>query len=64
MTVMKADSHLQVDQSTVCVIDAKKCFRSSGTRVDRRSLQTDSTRTVCDQEEHANTEGEVQMGTT
>ena len=27
-------------------------------------MQTDSTRTVCDQEEHANTEGEVQMGTT
>ena len=33
-------------------------------RVDRRSLQTDSTRTVCDQEKHANIEGEVQMGTT
>ena len=42
----------------------EKCFRSSGTTVDRRSKQTDSTRTVCDQEQHANTEGEVQMGTT
>ena len=26
MTVMKADSHLQVDPSTVCVIDAKSAF--------------------------------------
>ena len=26
VTVMKADSHLQIDPSTVCVIDAKKCF--------------------------------------
>ena len=25
-TVMKADSHLQVDPSTVCVIDAKSAF--------------------------------------
>ena len=33
-------------------------------RIDGRSLQTNSTRTVCVQEEHANTEGEVQMGTT
>ena len=26
VTVMKADSHLQVDPSTVCVIDAKSVF--------------------------------------
>ena len=26
VTVMKADSHLQVDPSTVCVIDAKSAF--------------------------------------
>ena len=25
-TVMKADSHLQIDASTVCVIDAKSAF--------------------------------------
>ena len=41
----------------------EKCLRSSGPRIDRRSLQTDSTRIVCDKEEHANIEGEVQMGT-
>ena len=64
VTVMKADSHLQIDASTVCVIDAKKCFRSSGTRIDGRSLQTDSTRIMRDQKERANTDGEVQMGTT
>ena len=65
VTVTKADSHLQIDLSTVCVIDAKSAFdRSSDSRVDGRSLQTDSTRTMRDQEEHADTEGEVQMGTT
>ena len=42
----------------------EKCFRSSGTRIDGRSLQTDSTRIMRDQKEHADTEGEVQMGTT
>ena len=26
VTVMKADSHLQIDPSTVCVIDAKSAF--------------------------------------
>ena len=31
---------------------------------ERRTLQTDSTRTLCDQEKYANIEGEVQMGTT
>ena len=36
VTVMKADSHLQVDPSTVCH-RCEKCFRSSGTRVDRKS---------------------------
>ena len=46
------------------VIDAKKCFRSSSTRVDGRSLQTDSTRIMRDQKKHAGTEGEMQMGTT
>ena len=64
VTVMKADSHLQIDPSTVCVIDAKSAFRSSGTRVDGRSVQTDSTRIMCLQEKYANTEGEVQLGTT
>ena len=48
---------------SVCHL-CEKCFRSSGTRVDGRSLQTDSTITVRDQEKYANTEGEVQMGTT
>ena len=42
----------------------EKCFRSSGTRIDGRSLQTDSTRIMRDQKEHADIEGEVQMGTT
>ena len=42
----------------------EKCFRPLGTRVDRRSMPTDSTRTVCDQDKHANTEGEMQMVTT
>ena len=26
MTVMKVDSHLQIDPSTVCVVDAKSAF--------------------------------------
>ena len=63
VTVMKADSHLQSDPSTVCVIDAKSAFDHL-LRVDRRPSQTDNTRTVHDQEEHANIEGEVQMRTT
>ena len=60
-TVMKADSHLQIDPSTVCH-RCEKCFRSSATRIDGRSLQTDSTRIMRDQKEHADTEGQVQMG--
>ena len=48
VAVMKADSHLQVDPSTVCV--------SSGARVNWRSLQTDRARILCDQQEYANTE--------
>ena len=40
-----------------------QCFRSSGTKIDGRSLQTDSTRIMRDQKEHADTKGEVQMGT-
>ena len=63
VTVMKADSHLQIDPSTVCH-RCEKCFRTSGTRVDGRLLQTDGTRIMRDQKEHADTEGEVQMGTT
>ena len=60
MTVMKADSHLQVDPSTVCVIDAKSAFDH---------LVRESTGGHCSGQhkncvEHANTEGEVQMGTT
>ena len=38
VTVMKADTHLQIYPSTVCVIDAKKCFRSSGTKVRREVI--------------------------
>ena len=65
VTVMKADSHLQIDPSTVCVCHrCEKRVRSSGARIDWRPLQTDSTRTVRDQEKHANTESEVQIGTT
>ena len=44
--------------------ECEKCFSSSGTRIDGRSLQTDSTIIMRDQKEHADTEGEVQMGTT
>ena len=36
VTVMKADSHLQIDPSTVCVIDAKSAFD----HLVRESLQT------------------------
>ena len=62
---MKEDSHLQIDPSTVCVCHrCEKYFRSSGPRIDGRSLQTDSTRIMRDQKEHADTEGAVQMGTT
>ena len=61
---MKADSHLQIDPSTVCVIDAKSAFDHLVQRIDGRSLQTDSTRIMRDQKKHADTEGEVQMGTT
>ena len=62
---MKADSYLQIDPSTVCVIDAKSAFdhlvrESSGGHC-RRTAQELIMR---DQEEHADTEGEVQMGTT
>ena len=61
---MKSDSHLQFDPSTVCVIDAKSAFdhmvRVSTGGHCRRTAQEP----VCDQEEHANTEGEEQMGTT
>ena len=64
VTVMKADSHLQIDPSTVVCHRCEKCSRSSGARIDGRSLQTDSTRIMRDQKEHADTEGEVQMGTT
>ena len=63
VTVMKADSHLQVDPPTVCVIDAKSAFdhlvrESTGDHcwtaqelcVIRRSMQT--------------FEGEISMGAT
>ena len=55
VTVMKADSHLQIDPSTVCVIDAKSAFDH---------LVRESAGGHCDHKEHADTEGEVQMGTT
>ena len=64
VTVMKADSHLQIDPSTVCVIDAKSAFDHLVRESTGRSLQTDSTRIMRDQKEHADTEGEVQTGTT
>ena len=63
VTVMKAASHLQVDPSTVCVIDAKSAFdhlvRDSTGGHCRRTAQE-----LCDQKEYANTEGDMQMGTT
>ena len=48
VTVMKADSHLQIDPSTVCH-RCEKCFRSFGTRIMWRPPQTDSTRIMRDQ---------------
>ena len=59
MTVMKADSRLQVDPSTACVVDAESAFNSSGLAVDWGSLQMDNAEVVCDQEKHANVEGQV-----
>ena len=50
VTVMKADSHLQIDPSTVCVPLMLRVL----SRVNWRSLQTDRARIVCDQKEHAN----------
>ena len=48
-TVMKADSHLQIDPSTQCVIDAKSAFdhlvrTAQELYVTRRSMQTLRTR--------------------
>ena len=59
ITVMKADSHLQIDPSTVCVIDAKSAFdhmvrESTGGHCRRKEK-----RIMRDQKEHADTEGEV-----
>ena len=44
VTVMKADSHLQVDPSTVCVVDAKSAFdhlvrESTGIRWSTQTLR-------------------------
>ena len=64
VTIMKADSHLQVDPSTVCVIDAKSAFDHLVRMSTGGHCRVTATRTVCDQEKYANTEGEVQMGTT
>ena len=60
VTVMKADSHLQVDPSTVCVIDAKSPLdhlvgESTGGQC-RRTAQELCARSM------QNAEGEVQMG--
>ena len=55
VTVMLADSHLQIDPSTGVRHRCEKCLRSSGTRIDGRSLQTDSTRIMRNQKEHADT---------
>ena len=59
VTVMKADNHIQVDPSTVCVTDAKSAFdhllrNSTGGHCMRTAQET-----VRDQKKHANTEGEV-----
>ena len=64
VTGMKADSQLQIDPSTVCVIDAKSAFDHLVRESTGRSLRTDSTRIMRDQKKHADTEGEMQMGTT
>ena len=61
VTVMKADSHLQVDPSKGVCHRCQKRLRSPGAKVDWRSLQTDRAGVVCDTKMHANTEGEVQM---
>ena len=62
MTVMKAESHLQVDPSTVCVIDAKSPFdhmeRESTGGHCRRTAQELYTRSM------ENADGEVQTGAT
>ena len=63
VTVMTADSNLQIDPSTVCVVDAKSAFDHLVRESTGRSLQTDSAGVLRDQEEHANAEGEMQMGT-
>ena len=57
VTVMEADSHLQIDPSTVCVIDANSAFDHLVRESTGGSLQTDSTRIMRDQKEHADTEG-------
>ena len=63
VTVMKADSHLQIDPSTVCVIDAKSAFdhlvRESTGGHCRRTAQE-----LCVIRRSMQTEGEAQMGTT
>ena len=62
VTVMKAESHLQVDPSTVCVIDAKSPFdhlvRESTGGHCRRTAQELYTRSM------ENADGEVQTGAT
>ena len=63
MTVMKADSHLQIDPSTVCVVVAKSAFDHLVRESTGGHLQADRTRVMRDQEEHTNAEGEMQMGT-
>ena len=63
VTVMTADSNLQIDPSTVCVVDAMSAFDHLVRESTGRSLQTESAGVLRDQKEHANAEGEMQMGT-
>ena len=63
VTVMTVDSHLQIDPSTVCVIDAKSAFdhlvRESTGGHCRRTAQE-----LCVVRRSMQTHIEVQMGTT
>ena len=45
--VMKADSHPQVDPSTMCVVDAKSAFDHLVSGVDWGSLQDGQRRSLC-----------------
>ena len=55
VTVMKADSHLQLIHPPYVCHRCQERFRPSCARVTWRSLQTDRARIMCGQKEHANT---------